>query len=72
MTTLTPEVRDLLAAIRRAMVDWKDWRAVAVVSTISRVLDGSDTPGAAADWLEDFLAERERVVELEQAEAGRS
>jgi hypothetical protein len=84
--TLDPEVRDLLETISRAADGIADWRMVAIRSTIGRVLDGRDDPGAAADWLRGFLTGRERVdgpgaaadwlrgflAGRERAEAGRS
>jgi hypothetical protein len=52
--------RDLLASIRGALTGMADWRAVAVCSTVDGVLAGEDDPGAAADWLVDFLATHQR------------
>jgi hypothetical protein len=59
--SLDPEVRDLLETISRAVDGMADWRMVAIGSAVDRVLAGDDDPGASADWLRDFLAERERT-----------
>jgi hypothetical protein len=48
--------RDLLTGIRDALTGMADWRCVAVSSAANDALDGD--PGAAADWLRDFLATR--------------
>lgn len=53
--TLDPATTDLLAAIPEALTGIADWRAAAVCSAIGRVLAGTDDPGAAADWLREFL-----------------
>jgi len=66
--SLDPAVRDLLETISRAVDGASDWRAVAVGSAVDRVLAGDDDPGAAADWLRGFLAERERAAKTEVAE----
>lgn len=58
MNALDPAVADLLAAIDEAVTGMADWRAAAVRSAISSALAGYD-PGAAADWLREFLAQRE-------------
>ncbi len=55
--TLDPAVADLLAAVGEALDDLADWRASAVWSATTMALEGGD-PGAAADWLRDFLATR--------------
>jgi hypothetical protein len=62
--TLTPEVCDLLAAIQAALAGVKDMRADAAHLACSLAIGNRDPVGAA-----EFL--RERVAELEQAEAGR-
>jgi hypothetical protein len=54
---LDPAVADLLAAIANALEGAPDWHAVAVTHAANRVLLGDD-PGAAADWLREFLAQR--------------
>jgi len=55
MTTMDPAVADLLAAIRDALKDCADWRAVSVAVAASDTLNDGDA-GAAADWLRDFAA----------------
>ena len=62
--TLDPAAADLLEAISRAVDGMADWRAVAVGSAVDRVLAGDDDPGAAADWLRGFLAQREKMEGL--------
>ena len=57
--TMDPATADLLAAIRDALSGMADWRAVTVSSAASDALDGD--PGAAADWLREFVAGRERA-----------
>lgn len=60
--TLDPQARDLLTAISQAMVGVADWRMVAIGVAVDRVLAGQDDPGAAADWLREFLAQREATA----------
>lgn len=61
--TLNPATRDLLEAISQALDGTADWPASAASVAIDRVLRGDDDPGAAADWLRDFLAERQRAAD---------
>jgi len=63
--SLDPATADLLRAIHDAVAGMADWRTVAVTSAVQSALVDRD-PGAAADWLRGFLAERERA-----AKAGR-
>jgi hypothetical protein len=62
---LTEEVRDLLAALQAALAGVRDMRADAAHMACSLAIGNRD-PAAATEFL------RERVAELEQAEAGRS
>jgi hypothetical protein len=56
VSNLTPGVRRLLEGIRDALAGMADWRAIAASSAANDALDGD--PGAAADWLRDFMATR--------------
>jgi hypothetical protein len=57
--TLDHATADLLKAISDALEGLARWPAPAVRSALGRVLAGQDDPAAAADWLREFLAQRE-------------
>jgi hypothetical protein len=62
--TLDPATYDLLRQIDRALGDppLPDTHTAAAISVaVGRVLAGLDDPGAAADFLADFIAERARA-----------
>lgn len=63
MTPLDPAIADFLKAIMEALDGIADWRVSAVRSVVGSVRVGFDDPGAAADWLRGFLAQRERIAE---------